>query len=145
MKWYVPVHSLSLETAQGKWIILASKPTDLRGNYKILCSRNSVYWLKVTVYDWGHVEKAINCLCLLGVRGILGSWETGSFRTKCCAMGQNDGLSHSFTCTCENVFLFVLQRDSNTSYYQISSGETCSLISQTHLKWHKVTIFLLER
>jgi len=30
-------------------------------------------------------------------------------------MGQNEGLSHSSCCTCDNVFLFVLQRDSNTS------------------------------
>jgi len=60
-------------------------------------------------------------------------------------MGQNYGLSHSSTCTYENVFLSVLQRDSNRSYLKISLGETGYVISQTNVKCHKVTSDLFVR
>ena len=67
--------------------------------------------------------------------GQLGNWE---FQNKSFEMGQNNGLSHSSTCTCVNVFMSVLQRDPNASYLPISSVQTCSEISQTHVKWLNV-------
>jgi len=124
---------------------LKSKSSVLRWNYKILCLRNAVYWLKATVYDWGRAKMGIYCWSLLGLRSILGGWETERFRTKCSEMGQNYGLSHPSTCTYEKVFLSVLQRDSNRSYLKISWGETSYDISQTNVKCHKVTSDLLVR
>lgn len=87
-----------------------TKPAVLRRKCNILCFRNAVYWLKATVYDWGHVEMTINCWSLLRVRGILGSWETESFRTESFAMGQNDGLRHLYICNCAfNFFYFFIK------------------------------------
>jgi len=65
--------------------------------------------------------------------GTLRIWENERFRTKYYAMGQNDRFSNSSTCTYENVFLSVLQRDSKTSPFQVSSAEICSEKSQTHV------------
>jgi hypothetical protein len=53
-----------------------------------LCLRKAVYRLKAAVSDWDHVKTAINCWSLLGVRGILDSWEIGSFRTKFALWGK---------------------------------------------------------
>jgi len=41
----------------------------------------------------------------------LGSWEIENFRTKCCAMGQSDGLSHSFTSYCGFIFIALFHQN----------------------------------
>jgi hypothetical protein len=79
------------------------------------------------------------------MRDKLGSWETERFRTKCSEMGQNDELSRSSTCTYENMFLSVLQRDSNRIYLQIYSGQTIYDIPHIHVKCQNVTSLLLIR
>jgi len=56
------------------------------------------------VHDWGHVKSAVNCRRLLNLRDIFRSWETESYRTKCCAMWQIDEFWNSSTCIYEKVF-----------------------------------------
>jgi hypothetical protein len=59
-------------------------------------------------------KMSINCWCLLEVRGTLHSWESGSFRTKSCSMGQNVGFIYQLV----PVTLNLLSLSSSKSYFR---------------------------
>jgi hypothetical protein len=83
------------------------------------------------VFYSGHVKAAKNLRRALSLGGNLESWKAGSFRKKYKFHGHHQLIVNANKKENDNLFPFVLQRETKTSYLQMFSGQTRSEVSQT--------------